>query len=99
MRQSDSGKTGEGARLAECPCGNDGVWYRTQPAGEMRRGPSLGNINGDDITDNLCDACFIVMITGDQRVSWDRIEPGERWADQSSRFEAYEDQSLPDDSW
>lgn len=90
----------DGERLAECPCGNDGVWYRVQPVGEMKRGPSIGNVTGDDIDTNLCDACFVAMIAEDKRDAWKRIEAGEKWADQRSRYEGFDDsQASADDSW
>ena len=82
--------------LAPCPCGADGVWYRIQPPAALARGRSLGQMTADDITDNLCDACFLLAVSEDKRAEWKRLETEHEIDQDRYGAAAFEASQVPD---
>jgi hypothetical protein len=77
--------------LGACPCGDYALWYReTPPATPSGPGRAVGSITADQITENLCQGCFLALIPEAKRGDWKMLAPRDRSSDQTPRFDPRE---------
>ena len=80
------------ASLGPCPCGGDARWYRAELVTATSAGRAISNLTADDLNENLCDGCFLLLVPEGSRDGWTRAEPTarERGIDQTSRHDPFD---------